>query len=102
MIGIGLGLDAKQARHGRLYLDVQRNAYAQTAIAPYSVRALPGAPVAAPLAWSELDDPTVTARRWTMATIGERISADPWHAQPQRGHGLGPAKRRLAALKDTH
>lgn len=91
----------KQARRHRLYLDVQRNGYAQTAIAPYSVRALPGAPVAAPIAWSELDDPTVTARRWTMATIGERIRADPWQAQPQRGHALGPAKRRLAALKDA-
>lgn len=90
----------KQARHGRLYLDVQRNAYAQTAIAPYSVRALPGAPVAAPIAWSELDDPAVTARRWTMATIGERVAADPWQAQPHRGHALGPARRRLAALKN--
>lgn len=91
----------KQARQGRLYLDVQRNAYAQTAIAPYAVRALPGAPVAAPIAWSELDDPDLTARRWTMATIGDRVAADPWQAQPQRGHSLGPAKRRLAALKDA-
>lgn len=34
----------KQARGDRLYLDVQRNAYAQTAVAPYAVRARPGAP----------------------------------------------------------
>ncbi|CAM5636186.1 hypothetical protein SRIMM317S_06360 [Streptomyces rimosus subsp. rimosus] len=32
----------KAERKGRVYLDVQRNAYAQTAAAPYSVRAKPG------------------------------------------------------------
>lgn len=88
----------KQARRGRLYVDVQRNAYAQTAIAPYCVRALPGAPVAAPLAWSELDDPDLTARRWTLTTIDQRLSRDPWQAESPRGHALGPARRRLAAL----
>jgi bifunctional non-homologous end joining protein LigD len=90
----------KQARGNRLYLDVQRNAYAQTAIAPYSVRPLPGAPVAAPLAWPELDEPGLTARTWTIATIEERISADPWRDDRHRGHALGRAQKRLAAIKD--
>ncbi len=88
----------KQARRGRLYVDVQRNAYAQTAITPYCVRALPGAPVAAPLDWSELDDPGLTARRWTLATIDERLTRDPWRNVSSHGHALGPARRRLAAL----
>jgi bifunctional non-homologous end joining protein LigD len=39
----------KDKRKGRLYLDVMRNAYAQTAVPPYAVRARPGATVAAPL-----------------------------------------------------
>ena len=43
----------KEKRKGRLLLDINRNAYQQHAVAPYSLRALPGAPVAAPLEWSE-------------------------------------------------
>ncbi|MFD3530744.1 non-homologous end-joining DNA ligase [Streptomyces sp. NPDC058664] len=89
----------KQAREGRLYLDVQRNAYGQTAVTPYAVRALPGAPVATPLSWAELDDPRLTARRWTVATIGERLGRDdPWRETPGRGRSLAAAHRRLAKL----
>lgn len=86
----------KDARGSRVYLDVQRNAYAQTAVAPYAVRALPGGPVAMPLAREELDDPALTARRWTIATAGERARKDPWSDAPRRGRSLGPARRRLA------
>jgi bifunctional non-homologous end joining protein LigD len=90
----------KQARGGRLYLDVQRNAYAQTAVAPYAVRARPGAPVAAPLTWEELGERGMSARRWTLATISDRLGADdPWADAPTRGHGLGAARRRLDALR---
>lgn len=89
----------KEARGGRLYLDVQRNAYAQTAVAPYTVRALPDAPVAAPIGWEELDDPKLTARSWTIATMPERLDHDPWRELPRRGRSLGSAGRRLAQLK---
>ena len=48
-------VEARKAKRGdRLYLDVMRNAYAQTAVAPYAVRARRGAPVATPLEWDEL------------------------------------------------
>ncbi len=40
----------KDNRGDRVYLDIMRNAYAQTAVAPYAVRARRGAPVATPLA----------------------------------------------------
>ena len=43
----------KEKRGDRLLLDINRNAYQQHAVAPYSLRALPGAPVAAPLEWDE-------------------------------------------------
>ncbi|MFI2609405.1 non-homologous end-joining DNA ligase [Kitasatospora sp. NPDC018619] len=89
----------KQARRGRLYLDVQRNAYAQTAVTPYAVRALPGAPVATPLGWDELDDPGLTPRRWTVATVGERLEGDdPWGQELRRGRSLTAAARMLAKL----
>ncbi|MFF7333272.1 non-homologous end-joining DNA ligase [Streptomyces sp. NPDC008150] len=87
----------KSARGGRLYLDVQRNGYAQTAVAPYAVRALPGAPVAAPLSWADLDDPGLTARRRTLADVDELLETNPWR-DPPRPRSLGEARRRLAAL----
>ncbi|CAL9288890.1 non-homologous end-joining DNA ligase [Streptomyces sp. SudanB182_2057] len=91
---------ARRADRGdRLYLDVQRNAYAQTAVAPYTVRARPGAPVAVPLTWEQLDDPGTGARRWTLADTLEQARADPWAGLPDRGRGLGPARRRLADIR---
>jgi bifunctional non-homologous end joining protein LigD len=41
-------------RRGRLYLDCMQNAYGKTIVAPYSLRAIDGAPVSAPLKWSEV------------------------------------------------
>ncbi|GAA3388236.1 non-homologous end-joining DNA ligase [Streptomyces roseoviridis] len=89
----------KRDRRGRLYLDVQRNGYGQTAVAPYAVRARPGAPVAAPLAWDELDDPDLTARRWTLADADRLLDRDPWR-DPPRGRSLAAARRRLTALRE--
>ncbi|MGW3354914.1 non-homologous end-joining DNA ligase [Streptomyces bungoensis] len=89
----------KAARGDRLYLDVQRNAYAQTAVAPYTVRALPGAPVATPLRWEQLDDPGLDARRWSLADAADQARTDPWAELPARGRALGPARRRLADLR---
>jgi bifunctional non-homologous end joining protein LigD len=70
----------KAGRGGRVLVDTARNTYAQTVVAPYAVRALPGAPVATPLAWDELEDPALHPRRWTMATLPERLAqrGDPW------------------------
>ncbi|MFE0445221.1 non-homologous end-joining DNA ligase [Streptomyces fungicidicus] len=89
----------KKDRRGRLYLDVQRNAYAQTAVAPYTVRALPGAPVAVPVSWEQLDDPGLHARRWTVEDAVVQARTDPWAGLPRRGRALGPARRRLAGLR---
>ena len=70
----------KVKRGGRILVDTARNTYGQTVVAPYAVRALAGAPVATPLAWEELEDPDLTARRWTLRTLPERLeqAGDPW------------------------
>ncbi|MEV0636620.1 non-homologous end-joining DNA ligase [Streptomyces sp. NPDC050619] len=91
----------KKDRGERLYLDVQRNAYAQTAVVPYTVRAKPGAPVATPLTWDQLDDPDLDARRWTIADAVEQARTDPWAGVPAKGRALGPARRRLDALMSS-
>jgi bifunctional non-homologous end joining protein LigD len=83
----------KEKRGGRVLVDVARNTYAQTTVAPYAVRALPGAPVAAPLAWEELEDATLSPRRWTLATVRARVAerGDPWQ-------DMGAAARPLPRL----
>ncbi|MDH6606305.1 bifunctional non-homologous end joining protein LigD [Streptomyces sp. SAI-208] len=88
----------KKERGDRLYLDIQRNGYAQTAVAPFTVRAKPGAPVATPMAWGQLDDPDLDARRWTIADAVEQARTDPWAGVMAKGRSLGPARRRLNAL----
>ncbi|GHJ41424.1 non-homologous end-joining DNA ligase [Streptomyces sp. TS71-3] len=90
----------KKDRDGRLYLDVQRNAYAQTSVTPWTVRAKRGAPVAAPLSWDQVADPAVTARRWTLENAVEHARTKPWADLPLRGRALGPARRRLHARRD--
>ncbi|MGX4688892.1 non-homologous end-joining DNA ligase [Streptomyces sp. JNUCC 63] len=89
----------KKDRGDRLYLDVQRNGYAQTAVAPFTVRARPGAPVAVPIAWDQLDDPDLGSRRWTIADAVDQARTDPWAGVPRRGRALGPARRRLDSLR---
>ncbi|MFF4561207.1 non-homologous end-joining DNA ligase [Streptomyces sp. NPDC001435] len=90
----------KKDRGDRLYLDVQRNAYAQTAVAPFGIRARPGAPVAVPVSWDQLDDPDLGPRRWTVEDAADQARTDPWAGVLRRGRALGPARRRLRALRD--
>jgi bifunctional non-homologous end joining protein LigD len=70
----------KNKREGRILVDTARNTYGQTVVAPYAVRALPGAPVATPLTWDEVEDPELTPQSWTMTTMPERLASkgDPW------------------------
>jgi len=70
----------KQKREGRIFLDYLRNAYAQTAVAPYSLRALPAAPIATPLDWGEVHDPDLDPQRYTLENIFRRLGqkSDPW------------------------
>ncbi|MEX2336273.1 MAG: non-homologous end-joining DNA ligase [Fulvivirga sp.] len=70
----------KKDREGKIYFDIQRNAYAQTAISPYSLRPLPEGPIATPVDWTELEDPALNARTWNINNFDQRIAEmnDPW------------------------
>jgi bifunctional non-homologous end joining protein LigD len=65
---------SKGARKGRARLDYTQNASIKTLVAPYAVRPAPGAPVSAPIAWEELDDPELRPDRWTIRTIVDRVA----------------------------
>ncbi|MFS0772100.1 DNA ligase D [Sphingomonas sp. 1P08PE] len=56
---------AKAKRKGRIFIDWLRNQRGSTAIMPFSARARAGAPVAAPVSWTELRD-IDTAARWSV------------------------------------
>jgi len=67
----------KEKRKKKLFIDYLRNAYAQTAVAPYAVRAVELAPVAAPIEWGELKALDLT--NFNIKTILGRLQKkDPW------------------------
>jgi bifunctional non-homologous end joining protein LigD len=70
----------RESREGRLYLDVMRNAYAQTVVAPYTVRARPGATVATPVHWAEVESGSLSPLRFTLRTMAVELDGreDPW------------------------
>jgi bifunctional non-homologous end joining protein LigD len=93
----------KDKRGPRIYADIMRNAYAQLAVAPYSVRARPGAAVATPLSWDELDDEALRPDRFTLRTVPARIHGasqpgGPWAAMSRRRPGLARAQESLRRL----
>ena len=71
---------SKRARRGRIFIDWVRNGRGATAVAPYSTRARPQAPVSTPLAWDELSK-GLRSDHFTVANLRERLDflkGDPW------------------------
>ena len=82
----------KAQRKGKIFLDYLRNGRGATAVAPYSTRARPGAPVATPITWAELTRGAKPSD-FDVTTVPERLhkmKKDPWA-------GLLAAKQRISA-----
>ncbi|MDP9341294.1 MAG: non-homologous end-joining DNA ligase [Actinomycetota bacterium] len=90
----------KAKRDGRLFLDVGRNAYAQTAVPPFAVRPRPGAPVATPIPWDELEDPKLLPGRFTIRSVFEHLDPDPWRDARRQARSLAEPRRRLARIRE--
>jgi len=90
----------KRNRGGRLFLDVNRNGTAQTAVPAFAVRARDGAPGAMPIYWDELRDPKLNARTFTIGNAVERVKHwnDPWRGMSTKAKSLRAAEVRLRAL----
>ena len=63
----------KAKRKDRIFIDYLRNQRGSTAIMPYSARARAGAPVSAPVSWTELRD-IDTAARWSVRDADELLA----------------------------
>ncbi|MGH2728701.1 MAG: non-homologous end-joining DNA ligase [Actinomycetota bacterium] len=83
----------KKNRGDRIFIDVHRNAYAQTAVAPYSVRPRPGVPVAAPVTWEEVADQSLKPDGFSMRAALER--PDHWRTFRSSTRALGKAIKAL-------
>jgi bifunctional non-homologous end joining protein LigD len=93
-----LTLEQRKVNRGdRIYVDVGRNAYAQTAVPPYAARPRPEAPVATPLEWDELSDAALAPDGWSIQTIFERLQekGDPWAEIGRAARPLGEARKLL-------
>jgi bifunctional non-homologous end joining protein LigD len=91
-----LTLEQRKAKRGdRVYVDIGRNAYGQTAVPAYAVRARPGAPVSTPITWEELS--RVRPAQFTITSVRRRLArrACPWSDVRRRAQGLGKAVERL-------
>lgn len=85
----------KSGRKGKIFVDYLRNTREATAVAPYSTRARPGAPVSVPIDWSELGA-LKGANQYTVQNLTQRLSRlrkDPWA-------NIGRLRQALPKLKN--
>lgn len=66
----------KRERKGRVFVDWLRNHFGASSVAPYSLRPKPGAPIAMPITWEELEDADPADYR--LSNAARRLELDPW------------------------
>jgi bifunctional non-homologous end joining protein LigD len=87
----------KVQRGNRVFIDTNRNGYAQLVAPAYAVRARQGAPVSVPIDWSELPKKTLRPNGTTIRNIFERLdkAEDSWADFWRSGVSLTKARRKL-------
>jgi bifunctional non-homologous end joining protein LigD len=84
----------KPQRRGRIFLDFLRNHRTATAVMPYSARARPGMPVAAPVGWDELET-IESAAAFTIADVERLVK----RARGPKLSKWGTGAQRLPSLR---
>lgn len=90
---------SKRFRRGKIYVDYLRNGRGATAVASYSLRSRPGAPVAVPLRWEELGK-LKSGNAFDLATVPKRLARlkkDPWEGIDEVRQDLEAVNEVLAA-----
>jgi bifunctional non-homologous end joining protein LigD len=85
----------KQEREGRIFIDYLRNNREASAVAPYSTRSRPGAPVATPIAWDELSA-GLKPNGFTVLNLPDRLKGlrkNPWADMSRVEQALPGPKR---------
>ena len=90
----------KSRRRGRVFVDTNRIAYAQTMAPAYTVRARRSAPVSLPLDWSELQEGDLQPDGTTIRSVFDRLetTGDPWHDFWRHGVSLKGPRARFEAV----
>jgi bifunctional non-homologous end joining protein LigD len=87
----------KANRGGRVFIDTNRNAYAQLVAPAYAVRPRKGAPVSIPLEWKELRNKNLRSDSVSIRTVFDRLEkvGNPWADFWRSGVSLARARRKL-------
>ena len=90
----------KNKRENKIFVDVGRNAFAQTGVAPYAVRPINGAPVATPLQWKELEEKSISPQSYNIKNLFKKLdkTGDPWKDIDQAAVVLTTAEKELEKL----
>ncbi len=92
-----LTVEQRKAKRGdRVFVDIGRNAYGQTAVPAYAVRARQGAPVSTPITWDELS--RVKPAQFTIRSVRRRLARRdcPWSDVRRHAQTLTKARKKLA------
>lgn len=68
----------KEKREDKVFIDTLRNNHGQTVVAPYSLRAKDGAPVATPILWKEAGLKELTPTKYNIYNVFEQSKENSW------------------------
>lgn len=94
-------IETRKAKRGRkVFIDYLRNGFAQTSVAPFSLRATDKASIAMPIDWKTLKKPFIKSDSFTLKQSKKYLqkNKNPWLNLSQSSQNLSKAKKLLDKL----
>ena len=90
----------KEARKGRILIDIYRNRNGQSIVSPYSLRGRIGAPVSMPITWSDLQK-VKSPNEFTIRTVPDLVmrNGDAWEGIDAYATELHTHRKKIAPVK---